>query len=82
MYRRVFFSFVTMKVCFMGTWTKAWGFFAGYCLLTLFRNMERHLRCKTQHVGSLFYVDIMSEIVFKRYQIWILEIKILKKLSF
>ena len=46
------------------------------------RNMERHLRCKTQHVGSLFYVDIMSEIVFKRYQIWILEIKILKKLSF
>lgn len=31
------------------------------------RNMERYLRCKTQHVGSLFNVDIMSEIVFKRY---------------
>lgn len=27
MYGRVFFSFVTMKVCFMGAWTKAWGLF-------------------------------------------------------
>lgn len=67
MYRRVFFSFVTMKTCFMGARTKACGFFAGHCLLTLFRNMERYLRCKTQHVGSLFTVDIMSEFVFKRY---------------
>lgn len=25
MYGRVFFPFVTMKVCFMGAWTKAWG---------------------------------------------------------
>lgn len=67
MYRRVSFSFVTMKACFMGVRTKACSFFAGHCLLTLFRNMERCLRCKTQHVGSLFNVDIMSEIVFKRY---------------
>lgn len=47
MYRRVSFSFVTMKACFMGVWTKACSFFAGHCLLTLFRNMERYLRCKT-----------------------------------
>lgn len=35
MYRRVSFSFVTMKACFMGVRTKACGFFAGHCLLTL-----------------------------------------------
>lgn len=38
MYRRVSFPFVTMKACFMGVRTKACSFFAGHCLLTLFRN--------------------------------------------
>lgn len=41
MYRRVSFSFVTMKACFMGVRTKACGFFAGHCLLTLYGGVSQ-----------------------------------------